>query len=89
MAVNIHHEAGVSYAWQKPDDGHFLPVIYQSAGKGANVRPQWRGVWIEKTVWILCSFRDKREELAQRLLDHWGRFPDWEYRLHPGYPFVI
>lgn len=87
--VPIHHEAGVSYAWQKPKDGYFVPVLFQSCGKGPNVREQWRGVWTDKTVWILFSRRDNREELTQRLLNHWSRYPDWEYRLHPGFPFSI
>lgn len=86
---SILHEAGVAYAWKKPKDGgNFLPVDYQRCANGPMIRPEWRGEWIDCTVWVLCSFRDKREELAQRLLDHWTN--GWyKFRLHPGQTFVI
>jgi len=85
---SILREAGIAYAWKKPKDGHFLPVNFQRCADGPQIRPEWRGVWIDKTVWILCSFRDKREELARRLLNHWTN-KHYTYRLHPGHSYVI
>lgn len=97
--VTTHNEAGVTYTWQNPrrsgqeSSDPFVAVAFESRAYGQHIREEFRGVWQDRTVWILCTRRNNSEELAQRLFAHWSRYngprETWEYRLNVGHPFVI